>query len=64
MKTVRVRFVDGVGAVIRDEVILVASAGLQAGDVVVTAGQLKLHDGAAVRVIEADGLAPGERKVS
>jgi membrane fusion protein (multidrug efflux system) len=40
------------------------TAGLQAGDVVVTAGQLKLQDGAAVRLIEADASAPGERKVS
>jgi len=40
------------------------TAGLAAGDVVVTAGQMKLHDGAAVRVIDADAPAPSEREVS
>jgi membrane fusion protein, multidrug efflux system len=39
-------------------------AGLAAGDVVVTAGQVKLRDGAAVRVIDADATAPTEQKVS
>jgi membrane fusion protein, multidrug efflux system len=40
------------------------TAGLTAGDVVVTAGQIKLHDGADVRVIDPDAAAPSERKVS
>jgi membrane fusion protein (multidrug efflux system) len=40
------------------------TAGLAAGDVVVTAGQMKLHDGAAVRVIDADAPAPSEQEVS
>ena len=38
--------------------------GLAAGDVVVTAGQLKLHDGARVRTVDLDGSAPSEQKVS
>jgi membrane fusion protein (multidrug efflux system) len=39
-------------------------AGLAAGDVVVTAGQVKLRDGAAVRVIDAAATAPNEQKLS
>jgi membrane fusion protein (multidrug efflux system) len=39
-------------------------SGLAAGDVVVTAGQIKLRDGAAVRVIDAAAPTQGERKVS
>jgi membrane fusion protein (multidrug efflux system) len=40
------------------------TAGLEAGDVVVTAGQMKLRDGARVRVLEANGPASPEQKVS
>ena len=35
--------------------------GLAAGDVVVTAGQLKLHEGARVRLVEPDASAAGEK---
>jgi membrane fusion protein (multidrug efflux system) len=40
------------------------TSGLAAGDVVVTAGQLKLQDGAAVRVIDPDASAPRAQEVS
>ena len=40
------------------------TSGLAAGDVVVAAGQLKLQDGAAVRVIDPDESASNDRKVS
>jgi membrane fusion protein (multidrug efflux system) len=40
------------------------TAGLAAGDVVVTAGQVKLHDGAEVRVVDPDRSAPTDQKVS
>ena len=40
------------------------TAGLEAGDVVVTAGQMKLRNGARVRVIEANGSAGAAQKVS
>jgi membrane fusion protein, multidrug efflux system len=40
-------------------------SGLKAGDVVVTAGQMKLQDGVAVRVLEEDApAAAGEEEVS
>ncbi len=40
------------------------TSGLAPGDVVVTAGQLKLFDGAQVRLVEADAPAPSGREVS
>lgn len=40
------------------------TAGLAAGDVVVTAGQMKLRDGASVRVIDPDASAQVDQKVS
>jgi membrane fusion protein (multidrug efflux system) len=40
------------------------TSGLAPGDIVVTAGQLKLHDGAQVRVVGAEAPAPGARAVS
>ncbi|MCK0508431.1 efflux RND transporter periplasmic adaptor subunit [Aromatoleum anaerobium] len=50
-KAQRVEVSTGVRRGTRVEVV----RGLQAGDVVVTAGQLKLRDGAPVRVVRADG---------
>jgi membrane fusion protein, multidrug efflux system len=40
------------------------TSGLAAGDVVVTAGQIKLRDGAAVRVIDTAAPAQSDQKVS
>ena len=40
------------------------TAGLAAGDVVVTAGQMKLQDGAEVRVIDPDAPARSDQEVS
>ena len=40
------------------------TSGLAPGDVVVTAGQLKLYDGAAVRMIESVAPAQSDQKVS
>jgi len=40
------------------------TSGLAPGDLVVTAGQLKLHDGAAVRVINSDAPTQREQEVS
>ena len=39
-------------------------SGLAAGDVVVTAGHIKLHDGAEVRIVDPDAAAQSDRKVS
>jgi membrane fusion protein (multidrug efflux system) len=39
-------------------------SGLKAGDVVVTAGQMKLQDGVAVRVLEGGSAAVGQEEVS
>ncbi|CAI10153.1 putative HlyD-like secretion protein [Aromatoleum aromaticum EbN1] len=50
-KAQRVEVSTGIRRGTRVEVV----RGLQAGDVVVTAGQLKLRDGAPVRVVRADG---------
>lgn len=50
-KAQRVEVATGVRRGTRVEVV----RGLQAGDIVVTAGQLKLRDGAPVRVVRADG---------
>jgi membrane fusion protein (multidrug efflux system) len=40
------------------------TSGLAVGDIVVTAGQMKVKDGAAVRVIDAEAPVQSDQKVS